>query len=75
MTYFVDFTIDNGCREDKHVAVVVAESMGEAMHKFYQYIDPKLKYDEVVATAGFTALSQESGVLCCDYEEDKEKRK
>ena len=75
MTYFVDFTVDNGCREDKHVAVVAAESIGEAMHKFYQFIDPKLKYDEVVATAGFTALSEESGVLYCDYGKEKEKKK
>lgn len=38
MIYLVEFIIDNGCREDKHIAIVTAQSTGEAIFKFNQYI-------------------------------------
>ena len=68
MTYLVEFIIDNNCREDKHIAVVKAQNTGEAIFKFNQYIDAKLKYDEIVTQTRFTALNEEGNILYCDYE-------
>lgn len=68
MTYLVEFIIDNDCREDKHIAVVKAQNTGEAIFKFNQYIDAKLKYDEIVTQTRFTALNEEGNILYCDYE-------
>ena len=68
MTYLVEFIIDNDCREDKHIAVVKAQNTGEAIFKFNQYIDAKLKYDEIVTQTRFTTLNEEGNILYCDYE-------
>lgn len=66
MVYFVEFIIDNGCREDGHITFVKAENTGEAMFKFNQYIDSKLKHDEVVTQATFTTI-KENAVFYCNY--------
>lgn len=68
MIYLVEFVIDNGCREDKHIAIVTAQNTGEAIFKFNQYIDSKLKYDETVTQSIFTALKQEDNILYCSFE-------
>ena len=67
MIYKVEFDIDNGCRVDKHNAIVNAENTGEAIFKFNQYIDSKLKYDEIVTTAVFTKIEDEESILYCDF--------
>lgn len=54
--------------EDKHIAIVTAQSTGEAIFKFNQYIAEKLKYEEGVPQATFTALKEEGNILYCDYE-------
>lgn len=68
MIYKVEFDIDNGCRVDKHNAIVNAQNTGEAMFKFNQYIDSKLKYDETVIQSRFTELKQEDNILYCSFE-------
>lgn len=68
MIYLVEFVIDNGCREDKHTAIVTAQNTGEAIFKFNQHIDSKLKHDETVTQSIFTALKQEDNILYCSFE-------
>lgn len=68
MIYLVEFIIDNGCREDNHIAIVKAENTGEAMFKFNQYIDSKLKNDEIVTESRFTTLKEASNIVYCNYE-------
>jgi hypothetical protein len=67
MIYKVEFEIDNDCRLDKHTAIVTAENMGEAIFKFNQYIDSKLKYDEVVTTSVFTKIEDDESIIYCDF--------
>lgn len=62
MIYKFRFDIDNGCRVDKHTAVVYAENSTDATVKFNKYIESRLKHDEVVTTSVCTLA-----VLYCDF--------
>lgn len=64
MIYKITFTIDNGCREEQHIAIVNADSSFGAIHRLEQCI--VLGYDEYIVMAKAEPIENGS-IIYCSY--------
>ena len=69
--YKVEFIVDDGYTEEKHIAIINAENIGEAISKFHKYIDPKLNSEEIVKHALFNEITN-TDILYCNFKGDKD---
>ena len=65
MTYKVAFTIDDGCKEKEHIAIVNADSSFEAIRKLEQHI--VLGYDEYIPHITAEPIKSVKDILYCSH--------